>query len=90
MLFRNHAQIVGQMAGKSSSMFLFVLSLVVLGPIGLVAGIIGLGWAWESFSGCFFSLSYVCGQVEWFKAFIFLAIAVGCFTAIKSMWAKSK
>ena len=78
------------MAGKSTSMLLFVLSLVVLGPIGVAAGVIGLGWAWESFSGCFFNLSYVCGQVEWLKAFIFLMIAAGCFAAIKSMWAKSK
>jgi hypothetical protein len=78
------------MNSKPTSMLLFVLSLVVLGPIGLIAGLFGLGWAWESFSGCFLSLSYVCGQVEWFKAFVFLMIAAGCFTVIKNMWEKSK
>ena len=78
------------MAGKSGKMAQFVIGLVVLSPIGIVAGVIGLGWAWESFSGCFLNLSYACGQVEWFKAFIFLMIAVGCFSGIKTLWDKTK
>jgi hypothetical protein len=78
------------MAGKSSEMIKFVLGLVVLSPIGAISGLIGAGWAWEYLAGCFFSLSYVCGQDKSFKAVIFLAIAAGCFTGIKSLWDKTK
>ena len=78
------------MAGKSAAMIKFVFGFVILAPIGLVSGFIGLGWAWESISGCFLNLSYVCGQVEWFKAFIFIAIALGCINGIKFLWDKTK
>ena len=78
------------MAGKSASMMQFILGLVVLSPIGLVAGVLGLAWAWEYLAGCFFSLSYVCGQDKSFKAIIFLLIAGGCFTGIKNLWDKTK
>ena len=78
------------MAGKSSEMIKFVLGLVVLSPIGLISGIIGISWLWEYLAGCFFSLSYVCGQDKSFKAIVFLAITFGCITAIKSLWDKTK
>jgi hypothetical protein len=78
------------MAGKSVAMVQFVFGLVVLSPIGAVAGVIGLGWLWEYLAGCFFSLAYVCGQDKSFKAVIFLAITVGCFTGIKHLWDKTK
>jgi hypothetical protein len=78
------------MSGKSAAMGKFVLGLVILSPVGVVAGLIGAGWAWEYLSGCFFSLSYVCGQDKSFKAVIFLAIAAGCFTGIKHLWDKAK
>jgi nitrogen fixation-related uncharacterized protein len=78
------------MAGKSAAMIKFVFGLVILAPISMVSGFIGLGWAWESISGCFLNLGYVCGQVEWFKAFIFIAIALGCINGIKFLWDKTK
>ena len=78
------------MNSKSTSMFYFVVALLVLGPIGVVAAVLCLGWAWQSISGCFFSGSYSCGQVEWFKAFIFGAIAYGCLNGISTLWNKTK
>ena len=78
------------MAGKSAEMTKFILGLLVLTPIGLISGVLGLGWAWEWLSGCFFSLSNYCGQGESFKAIIFLMIAAGCFTGVKNLWEKTK
>jgi hypothetical protein len=78
------------MAGKSSKMIQFVFGLVILSPIGIAAGLIGLGWLWEYLAGCFFSLSYVCGQDKSFKAIVFLGIAFGCIVGIKSLWDKTK
>jgi hypothetical protein len=78
------------MANKGTSMVLFILSLTVAGPIGLVAAIFALSWAWEYIKGCFFSLSYVCGQGEIFKTMICGAVALGCFALIKGTWDKSK
>ena len=78
------------MANKGKNMFLFIASLTVAGPIGLVAAIFAISWAWEYVRGCFFSLSYVCGQGEIFKTGICGAVALGCFTLIKSTWDKSK
>ena len=78
------------MANKSVEMVKFVFGLVVLAPIGCVAGFIGLAWVWEYVSGCFFSLSYYCGQDKLFKAIVFLFISGGCFTGIKTLWDKTK
>jgi hypothetical protein len=78
------------MANKSAAMVKFVFGLVILGPLGLVSGFIGLAWVWEYLAGCFFSLSYYCGQDKTFKAVVFLFVAGGCFTGIKSLWAKAK
>ncbi len=71
-------------------MLQFVVGLVVLMPIGLAAGLIGLGWLWEYLAGCFFSLSYVCGQDKSFKAIVFLGIAFACSVGIKNLWDKTK
>lgn len=78
------------MAGKSASMVKFIFGLVVLSPIGVVSGVLGLAWAWEYLAGCFFSLSYYCGQDKSIKSIFFLFLAVGCFTGIKSLWSKTK
>jgi hypothetical protein len=78
------------MANKSTSMVLFVLTLLVLGPVLLISGVFAISWAWESISGCFFSLSYVCGQVDFFKAGFFGLISFGSFLGIKTMWDKAK
>jgi hypothetical protein len=78
------------MAGKSARMMQFVFGLVILSPIGLISGFLGLAWAWEYLAGCFFSLSYTCGQDKSFKAAIFLFIAYGCFAGVKSLWSKTK
>lgn len=78
------------MAGKSAEMAKFIAGLLVLTPIGLLSGVIGLGWAWEYISGCFFSLSNYCGQDKSFKAVIFLMIAFGCYSGVKSLWGKTK
>jgi len=78
------------MENKSVAMVKFVFGLVVLGPIGVAAGIIGLGWIWEYLAGCFFSLSYYCGQGELFKGIVFIFIAGGCFTGIQNLWSKTK
>ena len=75
---------------KGSNMALFVLALVVAGPIGLVAGIIGIGWLWEYVAGCFFSLSYACGQGELLKGMLFGAVSIGSLNLIKNTWDKSK
>lgn len=71
-------------------MIKFIFGLVVLSPIGVLSGILGLAWAWEYLAGCFFSLSYVCGQDKSFKAIVFLLIAGACFTWIKNMWDRAK
>lgn len=44
------------MADKSGAMVKFVFGLVILAPITVIAGILGLGWIWEYLAGCFFSL----------------------------------
>jgi hypothetical protein len=79
------------MANKSVSMGLFVLSLIVLGPILVVSGFFALGWWWDSFTGCMFASPYsTCGYVEITKAAIFSFISFGCFTGIQTMWRKAK
>lgn len=78
------------MAGKSAAMTKFILGLLILTPVGLASGLLGIAWAWEWISGCFFSLSNYCGQSESFKAIIFLMIAAGSFTGVKSLWEKTK
>jgi hypothetical protein len=78
------------MANKSVAMIYFIITLVVFGPIAIASGLIGAAWAIQSIAGCFFSLSYVCGQVEWLKAFIFGAIAYGSVVLILKMWGKAK
>ena len=66
------------------------MTLVVIGPIGVAAAVISLGWMWEYVAGCFFSLSYMCGQGDLFKGMLFGVIAIGCFSLIKKMWEKAK
>jgi hypothetical protein len=79
------------MANKSVNMGLFVLSLIVLGPILVVSGFFALGWWWDSFTGCFFASPYsTCGYLEITKAAIFSFISFGCFTGIQTMWSKAK
>jgi hypothetical protein len=78
------------MASKSAAMSKFVLGLIFLLPIGLVAGVIGIAWGWEYISGCFFSLSYTCGQDNLMKTVIFIGTSVGSFTLIKNLWDKTK
>lgn len=78
------------MAGKNGSMALFVIALVIGGPVSLISGALSLAWGWEYIRGCFFSLSYYCGQGDVFKAVVFAAVAAGCVTWIKSSWDKSK
>ena len=79
------------MANKPVSMGLFILSLIVLGPILVVSAILGLGWWWEGFSGCIFASPYsTCGYGQFTKATIFSVIAFGCFAGIQKMWGKTK
>lgn len=78
------------MSSKSSAMVKFVLGLVLLSPVGLICGFLGVAWLWEYLSGCFFSMSYYCGQGDAFKAAIFLTIAGASFTGIQKLWAKTK
>jgi hypothetical protein len=79
------------MANKSVSMALFILSLIVLGPILVVSAAFGISWWWEAFTGCIFASPYsTCGYVEFTKAFIFSAIGFGCFTGIQTMWNRAK
>lgn len=79
------------MANKSVSMALFVLSLIVLGPILVVAGFFALGWWWDGFTGCFLASPYsTCGYGEFTKAAIFSFISYGCLTGIQKMWSKAK
>lgn len=78
------------MANKSIAMLKFTIGLVVLAPIGTVAGFLGLAWFWDYLAGCFFSLSYYCGQDKVFKAIVFIFISGGCFSSIKYLWARTK
>lgn len=71
-------------------MGLFVLAAIFLVPIGLVSGLLALGWLWDFISSCFFSLSYYCGMGMSFKAAIFALITFGCFTALVKLWNKAK
>lgn len=71
-------------------MTLFILTLVTVGPLGVIAAFFALGWAWEYIAGCFFSLSYMCGQGDLFKGMLFGALAIGCFSLLKKMWEKAK
>ena len=71
-------------------MFIFILALVIGGPIAIISAFLSAAWVWEYLRGCFFSLSNYCGQSHIFKAMIFGAIAYGCFLLIKSTWEKTK
>ncbi len=79
------------MANKPVKLGLFVLSLVVLGPILLVSALFALGWWWDAFTGCFFASPYsACGYTEVTKAAIFSFITFGCYTGIQKMWNRAK
>ena len=78
------------MSNKAGSMFIFILGLVIAGPIGLAAAVLSLAWGWQYVAGCFFSLSYSCGQVDLFKGMIFGALAFGYFTLLKTLWSRAK
>jgi hypothetical protein len=71
-------------------MILFILVLVIAGPLGLLAGLFSLAWMWEYLSGCFFSFSNFCGQDKILKGMLFGAIAIGCFASIKKMWDRTR
>jgi len=79
------------MANKSVSVIVFVLTIIVLGPIMVASAVIALGWWWEGFSGCIFASPYsTCGYSQFTKATIFSIIVFGCFTGIQKMWNKTK
>ena len=79
------------MANKSVSKVVFVLTLIVLGPLTVASAVIALGWWWEGFSGCIFASPYsTCGYGQFTKAAIFSVIAFGCFSGIQKMWNKIK
>jgi hypothetical protein len=71
-------------------MFLFILAAIFLVPIGLVSGLLALGWFWDFISTCFFSLSNYCGMDMSFKAVFFAFISFGCFTGLVKLWNKAK
>ena len=79
------------MANKSVSVVVFILTLIVLGPLMVASAVIALGWWWEGFSGCIFASPYsTCGYGQFTKATIFSVIVFGCFTGIQKMWNKTK
>jgi hypothetical protein len=79
------------MANKSVSVVVFVLTLIVLGPLMVASAVFALGWWWEGFSGCIFASPYsTCGYGQFTKATIFSVIAFGCFAGIQKMWNKTK
>ena len=79
------------MANKSVSVVVFILTLIVLGPLMVASAVIALGWWWEGFSGCIFASPYsTCGYGQFTKATIFSIIVFGCFTGIQKMWNKTK
>ena len=79
------------MANKSFSVLVFILTLIVLGPLMVASAVIALGWWWEGFSGCIFASPYsTCGYGQFTKATIFSIIVFGCFTGIQKMWNKTK
>ena len=79
------------MANKSVSVVVFILTVIVLGPLMVASAVIALGWWWEGFSGCIFASPYsTCGYGQFTKATIFSIIVFGCFTGIQKMWNKTK
>ena len=79
------------MANKSVSVVVFILTLIVIGPLMVASAVIALGWWWEGFSGCIFASPYsTCGYGQFTKATIFSIIVFGCFTGIQKMWNKTK
>jgi len=78
------------MGSKPSAMVKFVLGLIVLGPLGLIAGFLGVAWLWEYLSRCFFSFSYYCGQNDALKATIFVFISGASFAGIAKLWERAK
>jgi len=78
------------MAGKGTNMFFFVLALLIAGPLGLISAFLCLAWLWEYITSCFFSLARFCGAGSSIKGFLFGLLAMGCFSAIKATWDKSK
>ena len=79
------------MANKSVSVVVFILTVIVLGPLMVASAVIALGWWWEGFSGCIFASPYsTCGYGQFTKATIFSVVVYGCFMGIQKMWSKTK
>jgi hypothetical protein len=71
-------------------MGLFIFGAIFLVPLGLISGLLALGWGWAFISTCFFSFSNYCGMDMSFKATIFGFISFGCFTGLVKLWNKAK
>jgi hypothetical protein len=71
-------------------MIVFILAALFLVPIGIISGLIALGWFWDFVSSCFFSLSYYCGMGMTLKATIFTVITFGCFAGLVKLWSRAK
>jgi hypothetical protein len=71
-------------------MGLFFLAAIFLVPIGLVSGLLAIGWFWDFVSACFFSLSYYCGMSMSFRAALFAFISFSSFAGLVKLWSRSK
>jgi hypothetical protein len=79
------------MANKALNVGVFVLTLIILGPLMVASAVIALGWWWEGFTGCIFASPYsTCGYGQFTKATIFSVVTFGCFIGIQKMWGKTK
>lgn len=76
---------------KFKQLSIFILALVILGPIGVffLTGVVENTFLYLS-KMCFFSWDYYCGQVDVTVITIQGAISFGCFLGIKVAWDKSK
>ena len=72
------------------NMIVFILAALFFVPIGIVSGFLALGWFWDFFSSCFFSLSNYCGMDMSFKAVLFGFITFGCVTGLAKLWSRAK
>lgn len=72
-------------ARSSKDKLSLVLGVLVLGPIGILAGFLAVSWFIEFQIQCGLSLSYYCGTDKSYKAAVFAIICVSSLAGIRNL-----